>query len=113
MAKTAHGEARPEGAHEGVSKAFQSEAWAGGGCQGRVRTAIGRRYAHAKGERTYRALLEVVVENVNAIAVVVVRAGRPVRGKAVVRVAAAATTTAATTAAVAAAAAAVTAVTFR
>ena len=100
-----------------ISRGLQGEAWAEGGDQGRVKTPFGRRYAHAAGARAYRALLEVVVENVNAIAVVVGRAGRPVRGKAVVRVAAAATTTAATTAAVAAAAgaamAAVTAVTFR
>eukprot|EP00966_Prymnesium_polylepis_P223304 5166801-Prymnesium_polylepis.1 len=50
-----------------------------GGCAGggRVRTALGQRYAHAKGGRTYRALLEVVVENVHAIAVVAGRAGGP------------------------------------
>ena len=68
-------EAQPEGAQEVVSTGLQGEAWACRGDQGRVPTALGRRYAHAKGARTYRALLEVVVENVHAIAVVTGRAG--------------------------------------
>ena len=38
---------------------LQGEAWPCGGGQGRVRTALGRRYARAKGERAYRALIEV------------------------------------------------------
>ena len=62
VAKTAHGEGQPEGAQEVVSIALQGEAWACGRDQRRVRTALGRRYAHAVGAGTYRALLEIVVE---------------------------------------------------
>ena len=70
-----------------VSRALQGEARAGGGDQGRVWTALGRKHAHAVGERAYRALLKVVVENVNAVAVVVGRADGPLRGRAAVRAA--------------------------
>ena len=104
-------EAQPEGAQEVVSTGWQGEAWACRGDQGRARTALGRRHAHAVGAGAYRALLEVVVENVDAIAVVVGRAGGPVRGRAAVKAAEATAAEAmAATAAMMAAAAAVTAV---
>ena len=82
-----------------ISGALRGKAWAGRGDQGRVRTALGHRYAHARGERAYRAFLEVVDENVDAVAVVVVRAGGPMSGRVAVR---AAETMAATAAMVAA-----------
>ena len=61
-------EAQPEDAWEVVSRALQGEVWVCGGDQGRFRTAFGRRCAHAEAAGAYRALLEVVVENVDAIA---------------------------------------------
>ena len=82
---------------------MQGEAWAGGGDQGRVRTAFGRRCACAAGAGAYRALLKVVVENVDAAVVVEGRAGGPVRGRAAVRAAEATAATAAMMASVAAA----------
>ena len=84
---TARGEAQPEGAREVVSRSLQGEAGACEGDQGRVRTALGRRCAHAAGVGAHRALVEVVVENVHAIAVVAGRAGGPVSGRAAVRAA--------------------------
>ena len=72
---TARGEAQPEGAREVVSRSLQGEAGACEGDQGRVRTALSRRCAHAAGVGAHRALVEVVVENVHAIAVVAGRAG--------------------------------------
>ena len=68
---TARGEVGPEGAQEVVSTGLQGEAWACRGDQGRARTALCRRHAHAAGAGAYRALLEVVVENVDAVVVVV------------------------------------------
>ena len=70
-----------------VSRALQGEAWAGGVDQGCIGTALGSRCEHAAGAGAYYALLEVVVENVDAVEVVVGRAGGPVRGKAAVRAA--------------------------
>tara|TARA_B110000046_G_C12809932_1_gene320806 strand:+ start:414 stop:704 length:291 start_codon:yes stop_codon:yes gene_type:complete len=67
-----------------------------------VRTALGRRCAHAAGAGAYRALLEVVVENVDAVEVVAGRAHGLVRGRAAVRAAEATTATAVMMAAVAA-----------
>ena len=58
-----------------VSRSLQGEAWACGGDQGHVRTTLGLRCTHAAGAGAHRALLETVVENVDAIAVVVGRAG--------------------------------------
>ena len=55
------------------------------GDQGCARTVVGPRYAHAAGACAYCALLKVVIENVDAVAVVAVRAGRPVRGRAAER----------------------------
>jgi hypothetical protein len=88
-----------------VSIALQGEAWACGRDQGRVRAVLGRRYAHAAGAGAYSAFLEIVVENVDAIAVVVGRAGGSLRGRAAVRAAEATAVTAAMMAAAAAAAA--------
>ena len=87
-----------------VSIALQGEAWAWGRDQGRVRTVVGRSYAHAAGAEAYRALLEVVVENVDAIAVVVGRGGGSLRGRAAVRAAEATAAMAAAMAVVSAAA---------
>ena len=81
---------------------MQDEARACGGNQGRVRTALGRRCAHVAGAGAYRALLEEVVENVDAVAVVEGRAGGLVRGRAAVRAAEATAATAATMATMAA-----------
>ena len=53
---------------------MHGEDWAGGGDQWRVRTALSRRYAHAEVERAYHALMKVVVESVDAVTVVTVRA---------------------------------------
>jgi hypothetical protein len=64
-----------------VRIALQGEAWACGRDQGRKRTVLGRRYAHAVGSNAYRALLEIVVKNVIAIAVVVGRASGSLRGR--------------------------------
>ena len=50
------------GTREAVSRALQGEAWAGEGDQARVRTASGRRYAHAQGAGTHRAHLKEIVE---------------------------------------------------
>ena len=61
-------EARPEGAREVVSRVLQGQTRACEGDQGRVRNALGRRYAHATGARAYCALLKVVDKNVDAIA---------------------------------------------
>ena len=66
VAKPAHREPRPEGAQEVISRGLHGDMWAGRGHQGRLRTAISRRYAYAKGARAYRALLKAVVENVDA-----------------------------------------------
>ena len=52
----------PEGTREAVSRALQGEVWAGEGDQARVRTASGRRYAHAQGAGTHRAHLKEIVE---------------------------------------------------
>ena len=82
---------------------MQGEVWVCGRDQGRVRTALRRRYAHAVGAGTYRALLEIVVESVDAIALVVGRAGGSLRGRAAVGAAEATAATAAAKAAVAAA----------
>ena len=82
---------------------MQGEAWACGDDQGRVRTALGRRCAHAAGAGAYRALLKAVVKNVVAVEVVAARAGGPVRRRAAVRATEAAAATAAMMAAVAAA----------
>ena len=79
-----------------VSRALQGEAWACGGDQGRARMALGRGHAHAAEAGAYRALLEVVVQNVDAVAVVVGRAGGPVRGRAAVKAAEATAAPAAT-----------------
>jgi len=84
-----------------ISRGLQGEAWAEGCDQGRVKTPFGRRYAHAAGARAYCALLEVVVENVDAVAVVAVRAGGPVSGSAAVRAVEATAVTAVMMAAVA------------
>ena len=46
----------------GVNCAPGGEAWEGGGDQGRVRTALGRKCARAEGARAYRALLRAVAE---------------------------------------------------
>ena len=62
MTITARGEAGPEGAQEAVTRELQAEAWEGGGDQGRVRTAFGRKCARAEGARAYRALLRAVAE---------------------------------------------------
>ena len=69
---------------------------------GRVRTALGRRCAHAAGAGAHRALLGEVVENVDTVAVVEGRAGGPMRGRAAVRAAEATAAMAATVAVVAA-----------
>ena len=58
VAKPAHREPRPEGAQEVISRGLHGDMWAGRGHQGRLRTAISRRYAYAKGARAYRALLK-------------------------------------------------------
>ena len=75
---TAREEAGLEGAWAVVSRSLQGEAGACGGDHGRIRTALSRRCAHATkagahatGAGAYRALLEVVVENVDAVVVVV------------------------------------------
>ena len=111
MAKTAHEEAQPEGAREVVSRALQGEAGACGDDQGCVGTALGRRCVHAEGASegasTHRALLEVVVENVDVVEVVAVRASGRVRGRPAVRAAEATAATAAMMVAVTAAAVAV------
>ena len=49
---------------------MQGDIWAGGNDEGRVRTALGHRSTHAAGAGAYRALLEIVGEIVDAIAVV-------------------------------------------
>ena len=46
----------------GVNCAPGGEAWEGGGDEGRVRTAFGRKCARAEGARAYRALLRAVAE---------------------------------------------------
>ena len=86
-----------------VNTALQGEARACGCDQGRVRTVLDRRYAHAAGSNAYRALLEIVAENVDAIAVGMGRAGGSLRGRAAVRAAEATAATAATMAVVTAA----------
>ena len=78
---------------------MQGEAWACGGDQGRVGTALSRRCANAPGVGAYRALLREGVENVKAVMVVVARAGGLVRGRAAVRAAEATAVVAAVTAA--------------
>ena len=85
-----------------VSRGLRGEAWACGGDPGRVRTALGRKCAHAVGVGAHRALLGEVVENVDTVAVVEGRAGGPVRGRAAVRAAEATAAMAATVAVVAA-----------
>lgn len=55
-------EAWPEGTREAVRRALQGKAWAGGGDRGRVRTALGRRYAHARGAGAHRALLKELID---------------------------------------------------
>ena len=45
-----------------VSRALQGEVWVCGADQGRVRTAFGRRCAHAEGAGAYRALLKELVD---------------------------------------------------
>ena len=81
---------------------MRGEAWACGGDPGRVRTAFGRRCAHAAGAGAHRALLGEEVENVDTVAVVEGRDGGPVRGRAAVRAAEATAAMAATVAVVAA-----------
>ena len=49
---------QPEGARGVMRRALQGEVRVCGGDQGRVRTAFGRRCAHAEGAGTHRALLE-------------------------------------------------------
>ena len=82
-----------------VSRALQGEAGACGDDQGCVGTALGRRCVHAEGASegasTHRALLEVVVENVDVVEVVAVRASGRVRGRPAVRAAEATAATAA------------------
>ena len=50
-----------------VSRSLQGDVGACEGDQGHVWTALGHRCAHAMGVGTHRALVEVVVENVDAI----------------------------------------------
>ena len=94
-----------------VSRALQGEAGACGDDQGCVGTAFGRRCVHAEGASegasAHRALLEVVVENVDVVEVVAVRASGPLRGRPAVRAAEATAATAAMMVAVTAAAVAV------
>ena len=90
-----------KGAREAVSRALQGKAWACGGDQGRVRTALGRRHTHAAGAGVHRALLKVVVGKVEKVAGVAGRPGGPVRRRAAVRATEAAAATAATMAAAA------------
>ena len=65
-------------------------------CRAAMRKAYARMYhvtvsphTHAVGAGAYRALLDVVVKNVDASAVVLGRAGGPIRGRAAVKAAAA------------------------
>ena len=70
-----------------------------------IKGALSRKYARAKpkGERAYRALVEAIVEKVDAVEVVAGRAGGPAGGMAAVRAAETTAATAAMTVAVAAA----------
>ena len=85
-----------------VSTGLQGEAWAGGGDQGRVRTAKVGRCAHAQGAGAYRALLKDIDGNGGAEEVGGRRAERLVGGLAAMEAAEMAAATAAMAAAVAA-----------
>ena len=52
---------RMDAVRRSISRGLQGETWSDGDDQGRVRTAISRRYAHAAGVVAHHALLDVVI----------------------------------------------------